>query len=84
MAADIILLYDLFISSQFAYMFSSSAFLHSCYRYRLTMDESKSKTNVRCCVECAVVRYIFHAMYVKKYCLMKWLIKVFQLMELGV
>jgi hypothetical protein len=34
-----------------------------CYRYRLTMDESKSKTNIRCCVECVVVRYIFCVMY---------------------
>jgi hypothetical protein len=27
------------------------------------MDESKSETNVSCCVECVVVRYIFHVMY---------------------
>jgi hypothetical protein len=39
-------------------LFSSSIFLHSCYRYRLTMDESKSETNVRCCIECSVVHYI--------------------------
>jgi hypothetical protein len=49
MVADIIHLYDLSIDFQFINLFSSSVFFHSCYSYRLTMDESKSKTNVRCC-----------------------------------
>jgi hypothetical protein len=66
MVSDIIYLCDLSIGSQFVNLFSSSVFLHSCYRYRLTMDESKSETNVRCCAECDVVRYIFRAMYEKK------------------
>jgi hypothetical protein len=65
MVADIIHLCDLSISSQFIYVFSSSIFLHSCYRYRLSMDESKLETNVRCCAKCTVVRYIFRAMYGK-------------------
>jgi hypothetical protein len=30
------------------------------------MDEFKSETNVKSCGECAVIRYIFHVMYVKK------------------
>jgi hypothetical protein len=30
------------------------------------MDESKSKTNVKSCGECAVIRYIFRVMYGKK------------------
>jgi hypothetical protein len=66
MVADIIHLCDLSISSQFVNLFSPFVFLHSCYRYRLTMDQSKSETNVRCCAECVVVRYIFHAMFGKK------------------
>jgi hypothetical protein len=66
MVADIIHLCDLSIGSQFVNLFSSSIFFHSCYRYRLAMDEPKSETNVRCCVECTVVRYIFRAMYEKK------------------
>jgi hypothetical protein len=66
MVANIIHLCDLSIGSQFVNLFSSSVFLHLCYRYRLTMDESKSETNVRCCVECAIVRYIFRAMFRKK------------------
>jgi hypothetical protein len=65
MVADIIHLCDFSISSQFVYVFSSSVVLHSCYRYRLTMDESKSETTVRYCAECVVVRYIFRAMYGK-------------------
>jgi hypothetical protein len=65
MVVDIIHLCDLSIGSQFVYAFSSSVFLHSCYKYRLTIDESKSETNIRCCAECVVVRYIFHVMYGK-------------------
>jgi hypothetical protein len=34
-----------------------------CYNYRLTMDESWSQTNVKCCAESAVIRYIFSVMY---------------------
>jgi hypothetical protein len=34
-----------------------------CYNYRLTMDESWSQTNVKCCEESAVIRYIFSVMY---------------------
>jgi hypothetical protein len=66
MVADMIHLCDLSISSQFVNLLSSFVFLHSCYRYRLTMDESKSETNVRCCAECDVVRYIFCALFGKK------------------
>jgi hypothetical protein len=40
-------------------------FLHWCYTYRLKIDESKSKTNVKSCVEYAVIRYIFRVMYEK-------------------
>jgi hypothetical protein len=47
------------------------------------MDESKSKTNVKSCGEYAVFCYIFCVMYGKK-CLLKWIIKVFQLMNSGV
>jgi hypothetical protein len=65
MVADIIHLCDLSIGSQFVNLFSSFVFLHSCYRYRLTMDESKLETNVGCCAECAVVCYIFRAMFGK-------------------
>jgi hypothetical protein len=36
-----------------------------CYSYRLTMDESWSQTNVKCCVDFAVIRYIFSVMYGK-------------------
>jgi hypothetical protein len=66
MVADIIHLCDLSIGSQFVNLFSSSIFLHSCYMYRLTMDESKLETNVRCCAECDVVCYIFRAMFGRK------------------
>jgi hypothetical protein len=65
MVADIIHLCNLFIGPQFVYVFSSSVFLDTCYRYMLTMDESKSETIVRCCAECTVVRFIFRAMYEK-------------------
>jgi hypothetical protein len=65
MVADIIHLCNLSIRSQFVNLFCSSVFLHSCYRYRLTMDESKSEINVRCCAECTVVRFIFCAMFGK-------------------
>jgi hypothetical protein len=51
MVADIIHLYDLSIGSKFVYVFSSSVVIHLCYRYRLTMDKSKSEITVRCCVE---------------------------------
>jgi hypothetical protein len=30
------------------------------------MDESKSKTNVKRCGECAIIHYIFHVMYGEK------------------
>jgi hypothetical protein len=59
MVAGIIHLCDLSIGSQFVNLFSSCIFLHSCYRYRLTIDELKSEMNVRCCAECAVVHNIF-------------------------
>jgi hypothetical protein len=36
-----------------------------CYSYRLTMDESWSQTNVKCCAESAVICYIFSVMYGK-------------------
>jgi hypothetical protein len=32
----------------------------------LRMDESKSETNVKCCGECTVIRYIFRVMYGEK------------------
>jgi hypothetical protein len=35
-----------------------------CYSYSLTMDESKSETNVNH-GEWAVIRYIFHVLYEK-------------------
>jgi hypothetical protein len=63
MVADIIHLCDLSINSQIVNLFSYSVFLHSRYTYTLTMDESKSKTNVRCCAECAIVCYIFRAIF---------------------
>jgi hypothetical protein len=63
MVANIIHLCNLSIGSHFVNLSSSSIFLHSCYRYRFTMDESKSETNVRYCAECTIVRYIFRAMY---------------------
>jgi hypothetical protein len=44
------------------------------------MDVSKLETNVKSCRECVVICYIFHVMYGKK-CLLKWIIKVFQLMD---
>jgi hypothetical protein len=49
--ANIIHVCDLSIIFQFPNVFSSSIFLHLCYRYRLAMDESKSELNVRCCAE---------------------------------
>jgi hypothetical protein len=41
--------------------------LHWCWccSYRLTMDESWSQTNVKCCAESTVIRYIFSVMYGK-------------------
>jgi hypothetical protein len=63
MVADIIHICDLSIMFQFPNVFSSSAFLLLCYRYRLAMDESKSKLSVRCCAEYAIVRYIFRLLY---------------------
>jgi hypothetical protein len=77
MVADINHLCNLSIGSQFVYVFSSSVVHHSCYRYRLTTDESKSETTIRCCAECAEVHYIFRTMYGKKLCLVKLIIKVF-------
>jgi hypothetical protein len=44
-------------------VFFSSVFFHSCYSCRLSMDESKKKTKVKCCTECAVIRYLFNVMY---------------------
>jgi hypothetical protein len=29
------------------------------------MDESKKETKVKCCAECAIIRYIFSVMYRK-------------------
>jgi hypothetical protein len=29
------------------------------------MDESKKETDVKCCAECTVIRYIFSVMYGK-------------------
>jgi hypothetical protein len=66
MIVDIIYVCDISIGSQCVNMFSSSLFLHWCYRYRLTIDESKSETNVKYCVECIVICCIFHVVYEKK------------------
>jgi hypothetical protein len=66
MVADIIHVCDLSIVFQFFNVFFSYVFLHWCYSYRLTMDESKSEINVKSCEECTVIRYIFCAMYGKK------------------
>jgi hypothetical protein len=67
MIADIIHVCDLSIVFQFLNMFFSfCVILHWCYSYRLTMDESKSETNVKSYGECAVIRYIFRVMYGKK------------------
>jgi hypothetical protein len=62
MVAGIIHVSDLSIVFQFPNVFSS-VFLHLCYRYRLAMDESKFKLNVRCCAECTIVHYIFRLLY---------------------
>jgi hypothetical protein len=66
MVANIIHVCDLSIIFQFCNMFSYFVFLHWCYSYRLTIDESKLETNVKCCTECAVICYIFSVMYGKK------------------
>jgi hypothetical protein len=55
----------LYIIFLFLNVFSSSIFFHSCYSYRLSMDESKKETKVKCCAECSIIRYIFNVMYGK-------------------
>jgi hypothetical protein len=65
MVSDIIHVCDLSIVFQIFNVFYSYVFLHWCYIYRLIMDESKSQINVKCCVEFAVIRYIFSVMYEK-------------------
>jgi hypothetical protein len=50
----------------FLNVFSSFVFFHSCYSYWLCMDESKKKTKVTCCAECAVIHYIFSVTYGKR------------------
>jgi hypothetical protein len=66
MVADIIHTCDFAISSQCVNVFFLLFSFIWNYRYRLAMDESKSETNVRCCAECDVVRYIFIALYGEK------------------
>jgi hypothetical protein len=56
----------LYIIFLFVNVFSSSVFFHSYYRCRLNMDESTKEAKVKCCAECAVIRYIFSTMYGKK------------------
>jgi hypothetical protein len=67
MVLDLIHVYDLSIVYQFLNIFGSSIFLHWCwcYSYRLTMDESWLQTNVKCCVESAIIHSIFSVMYGK-------------------
>jgi hypothetical protein len=65
MVAIMIHVYHLCIVFLLLNVFSSSVFFHSCYSCRLSMDESKKKTKVKCCAECAVIHYIFSVMYVK-------------------
>jgi hypothetical protein len=66
MVAVMIHVHHLCIIFLFLNLFSSSVFFHSCCRCRLSMDESKKETKVKCCVECAVIHYIFNVMYEKK------------------
>jgi hypothetical protein len=49
----------------FLNVFSSSILFHSYYSCRLSMDETKNETKVKCCAECAVICYIFSVMYGK-------------------
>jgi hypothetical protein len=65
MVADIIHVYDISIVFQIFNVFSSSIFLYWCYSYMLTMDESKSEINVKCCAESTIICYIFSVMYAK-------------------
>jgi hypothetical protein len=43
-------------------LYSSSVFLHWCWCFSswLTMEELKSQSNVKCCAESTVIRYIFN------------------------
>jgi hypothetical protein len=61
MVANIIHVCDLSIVFQF-----SNFFLYWCYSYRLTMDESKLQSNVKCHAECTIIHYIFSVMYGEK------------------
>jgi hypothetical protein len=49
----------------FINVLSSSIFFHSYYNCRLSMDESKKETKVKCCAECVVIHYIFSVIYGK-------------------
>jgi hypothetical protein len=66
---------------QFVNMFSSSIFIHWWYNYKFRMDELKSKTNVKSCGECIVIRYIFCVIYGKNSVCCNGIIKVFELMD---
>jgi hypothetical protein len=53
---------DLSFVFQFVNVYSSSVFLHWCWCFSswLTMEESKSQSNVKYCAESAVIHYIFN------------------------